>query len=261
MDVRYSGGQYDRLLQLAHDIVELKPDMIFANTTPAIKGLQQETRTIPVIFVEVSDPVGAGFATSLSRPGGNISGFLFYENSIVGKWLGMLQEIAPYLTRIAFLGNPNAFPYGYFLPTAQGIGPSLGLKVIPVPVTSADEIGRSIESFARIPNGGLLSPNDTTVAANRDLVVALAARYRLPAVYAFRDFVTAGGLMYYGTDLLTHVRRAASYVDRVLRGTKPADLPVQAPTKYETVLNLKTAKALGLTVPPGLLVAADEVIE
>jgi putative ABC transport system substrate-binding protein len=261
IDVRYSGGQYDRLLQLAHEIVELTPDIIFANTTPAIKALQQETRTIPVIFVEVSDPVGAGFATSLSRPGGNISGFLFYENSLVGKWLGMLREIAPYLTRIAFLGNPNAFPYGYFLPTAKGIAPSLGLEVIPVPVTSADEIGRSIESFARIPNGGLLSPNDTTVAANRDLVVALAARHRLPAVYAFRDFVTAGGLMYYGTDLLTHFRRAASYVDRVLRGANPADLPVEAPTKYETILNLKTARALGLQVPSILLVRADEVIE
>lgn len=261
IELRFSGARYDQLAKLAHEIVSLNPDVIFANTTPAIKALQQETRTIPIIFVEVSDPVGAGFAANLSRPGGNISGLLFYENSIVGKWLEMLREIEPSLTRIAFLGHPNAFPYGYFLPTAKALGPSFGVDIIPLPVTSADDIRRSIESFARVPNGGLLSPNDITVAANRDLVIALAARYRLPAVYAFRDFVTAGGLMYYGTDLRTHFRQAASYVDRVLRGANPADLAVEAPTKYETVLNLKTARALGLQVPSMLLVRADEVIE
>jgi len=173
----------------------------------------------------------------------------------------MLKEVAPSLTRIALLGNPKGFPYGYFLRTAKVVAPSLGIEVVPAPVANADEIERSIESFARAPNGGLIAPNDTTVEVHRDLVIALAARHRLPAVYAFRDFVTAGGLMYYGSDLITQFRRAASYVDRVLHGANPADLPVEAPTKYETVLNLKTAKALGFQVPSTLLVRADEVIE
>jgi putative ABC transport system substrate-binding protein len=261
IEVRYSANDYDRLAPVAHQIVALNPDVIFTNTTPAIKALQQQTRAIPLIFVEVSDPTGAGVVASLARPGGNISGFLFYEDSILGKWLGMLKEIAPYMTRTALLGNPKGFPYGYFLRTAKAIAPSLGIEVIPAPVANADEIEQSIESFARVPNGGLLAPNDTTVEANRDLVIALAARHRLPAVYAFRDFVTAGGLMYYGTDLITQFRRAASYVDRILRGANPADLPVETPTKYETVLNLKTAKALGFHVPSTLLVRADAVIE
>jgi putative ABC transport system substrate-binding protein len=241
--------------------VALNPEVIFTNTTPAIKALQQETDTIPLIFVEVSDPIGAGVVASLARPGGNISGFLFYEDSILGKWLGMLKEIAPHLTRAALLGNPKGFPYGYFLRTAKVIAPSLGMEVVPAPVANADKIEQAIESFARVPNGGLLAPNDSTVEANRDLVIALAARHRLPAVYAFRDFVTAGGLMYYGTDLIAQFRRAASYIDRVLHGANPADLPVEAPTKYETVLNLRTAKALGFQVPSTLLVRADEVIE
>jgi ABC-type uncharacterized transport system substrate-binding protein len=261
IEAQYTASDYDSLPRLAHEIVATNPDVIFTNTTPAIKALQQETRTIPLIFVEVSDPAGAGVVASLARPGGNTSGFLFYEDSILGKWLGMLKEIAPSLTRIALLGNPKGFPYGYFLRTAKAVAPSLGVEVVPAPVANADEIERSIESFARAPNGGLLAPNDTTVEVNRDLVIALAARHRLPAVYAFRDFVTAGGLMYYGTDLITQFRRAASYVDRVLHGANPADLPVEAPTKYETVLNLKTAKALGFKVPSTLLVRADEVIE
>ncbi len=261
IQLRYSANDYDRLPRLAHEIVALNPEVIFTNTTPAIKALQQETDTIPLIFVEVSDPIGAGVVASLARPGGNISGFLFYEDSILGKWLGMLKEIAPHLTRAALLGNPKGFPYGYFLRTAKVIAPSLGMEVVPAPVANADEIEQAIESFARVPNGGLLAPNDSTVEANRDLVIALAARHRLPAVYAFRDFVTAGGLMYYGTDLIAQFRRAASYIDRVLHGANPADLPVEAPTKYETVLNLRTAKALGFQVPSTLLVRADEVIE
>ena len=261
IQLRYSANDYDRLPRLAHEIVALNPEVIFTNTTPAIKALQQETDTIPLIFVEVSDPIGAGVVASLARPGGNISGFLFYEDSILGKWLGMLKEIAPHLTRAALLGNPKGFPYGYFLRTAKIIAPSLGMEVVPAPVANADEIEQAIESFARVPNGGLLAPNDSTVEANRDLVIALAARHRLPAVYAFRDFVTAGGLMYYGTDLIAQFRRAASYIDRVLHGANPADLPVEAPTKYETVLNLRTAKALGFQVPSTLLVRADEVIE
>jgi putative ABC transport system substrate-binding protein len=261
IELRYSANNYDGLPRLAHEIVALNPEVIFTNTTPAIKALQQQTDTIPLIFVEVSDPIGAGVVASLARPGGNISGLLFYEDSILGKWLGMLKEIAPHLTRAALLGNPKGFPYGYFLRTAKVIAPSLGMEVVPAPIANADEIEQAIESFARVPNGGLLAPNDSTVEANRDLVIALAARHRLPAVYAFRDFVTAGGLMYYGTDLIAQFRRAASYIDRVLHGANPADLPVEAPTKYETVLNLRTAKALGFQVPSTLLVRADEVIE
>jgi putative ABC transport system substrate-binding protein len=214
IELRYSANNYDGLPRLAHEIVALNPEVIFTNTTPAIKALQQQTDTIPLIFVEVSDPIGAGVVASLARPGGNISGLLFYEDSILGKWLGMLKEIAPHLTRAALLGNPKGFPYGYFLRTAKVIAPSLGMEVVPAPIANADEIEQAIESFARVPNGGLLAPNDSTVEANRDLVIALAARHRLPAVYAFRDFVTAGGLMYYGTDLIAQFRRAASYIER-----------------------------------------------
>jgi putative tryptophan/tyrosine transport system substrate-binding protein len=261
IELRFSANDFDRLPQLAQELVALGPEVIFANTTPATKALQQETRTIPIIFVQVSDPSGAGVVASLARPGGNITGFLFYEDSIAGKWLGMLKEIAPHLTRAALLGNPKGFPYGYFLRIATAIAPSLGIEIVPAPVANAEGIDRSIESFARVPNGGLLAPPDNTVEAHRDLVIALAARHRLPAVYASRDFVAAGGLMSYSTDTLTQFRQAASYVDRVLRGANPANLPVETPTKYETVLNLKTAKALGFDVSPTLLVRADEVIE
>jgi len=188
LELRYTGGKYDQLSQVAHELLSLKPDLIFANTTPAIRALQHETGSIPIVFVEVSDPVKAGLVASLSRPTGNITGLLFYENSIVGKWLGMLKEIAPFLTRIAFVGAKNAFPYGYFLPTANMLAPSIGVEIVPLPITNGDDIKRSIEAFARAPNGGLLSPNDTTVEENRNLILALAARYRMPAVYAFRGF-------------------------------------------------------------------------
>jgi putative ABC transport system substrate-binding protein len=261
IETRFSGNDFDLLPQLAQELVALNPDVVFANTTPAIRALQRETRTIPIIFVQVSDPTGAGVVASLARPGGNTTGLLFYEDSIAGKWLGMLKEIAPDLSRAALLGNPKGFPYGYFLRIVKTIAPSLGIEIVPVPVAGGEDIDRSIESFARAPNGGLLCPPDNTVDAHRDLVIALAARYRLPAVYAFRDFVAAGGLMSYSTDILTQFRQAASYVDRVLRGANPANLPVETPTKYETVINLKTAKALGFEVSPTLLVRADEVIE
>jgi putative tryptophan/tyrosine transport system substrate-binding protein len=185
---------------------------------------------------------------------------LHYEASIVGKWLAMLKEIAPRLTRAALVGNP-ATGYDYFLRAAEAMAPSLAIELVPSRVENAADIERAIESFAHVPNGGLVLPPDITINVHRDLIIALAARHRLPAVYTARLFVAAGGLMSYGTDQVDLFRQAASYVDRILRGAKPADLPVQAPTKYETVINLKTAKALGLTVPPGLLVAADEVIE
>jgi putative tryptophan/tyrosine transport system substrate-binding protein len=261
IETLFSDNNYDRLPQVAQELVALSPEVIFANTTPATKALQKETRTTPIIFVQVSDPTGAGVVASLARPGGNTTGFLFYEASIAGKWLGMLKEIAPHLTRAALLGNPKGFPYDYFLRITKAIAPSLGVEIVPAPIANAEDIDRSIESFARVPNGGLLVPPDNAVEEHRDLVIRLAARHRLPAVYASREFVTAGGLMSYSTDVLTQFRRAASYVDRVLRGASPGNLPVETPTKYETVLNLKTAKSLGFDVSPTLLVRADEVIE
>ena len=246
---------------LARELVALQPDVILAQSTPATAALKPETSTIPIVFAGVADPIGSGFVASLARPSGNLTGLLQYEEGITGKWLAMLKEIAPNLTRAALLANPRTAAFDYFLRSAKTLAPSLAIEVVPMPIENANDIERSIEGFAREPNGGLVLPPDTTTVVHRDLIITLAARHRLPAVYAVRVFVAAGGLMYYGTDFVELSRQGASYVDRILRGAKPADLPVQLPTKFETVVNLKTAKALGLTVPPGLLVAADEVIE
>jgi putative tryptophan/tyrosine transport system substrate-binding protein len=248
---------------LAKELVALQPDAIFANGTPNVAALQRESSTIPIVFGGLSDPIGSGFIASLPRPGGNITGVMQYEASVTGKWLAMLKEIAPSLVRAAFVANPKtATYYDYYLREGKALGPSLGIDVALSPVKNdAADIERAVESFARAPNGGLVVPPDITTVVHRDLIIALAAHHRLPAVYAFRIFVAAGGLMSYGVDQADLFRQAASYVDRILRGDKPADLPVQAATKLETTVNLKTAKALGLTVPPGLLVAADEVIE
>jgi putative ABC transport system substrate-binding protein len=213
------------------------------------------------VFVNVSDPVGQGFVASLARPGGNLTGLLLYEPGIAGKWLAMLKEIAPRLARAALVGNPKTSPYEYFLRAAEAVAPSLAIELVPSRVENVSDIERSIETFARRPDGGLLLVPDVNTTIHRDLIIALTARHGLPAVYPFRSFVAAGGLMSYGTDSRDMFRKAASYVDRILRGANPADLPVQAPTRYETVINLKTANALGLSMPPGLLVAADEVIE
>ena len=202
-----------------------------------------------------------GFVESLVRPGGNLTGFLLYEESITGKWLAMLKEIAPAVRRAAIVSNPKTVPYDYFLHGAEAAAPSLGLQMVPGRVENTADIERTIESLAQVPDGGMVLPPDTTTVVNRDLIIALAARHRLPAIYSLRFFVTGGGLMSYGTDFVNLFRQAASYVDRILRGARPGDLPVQQPTKFETAINLKTARALGLTVPPGLLVAADEVIE
>ena len=251
-------GQYQAL---AKQLIALQPDVILTHTPIVTAAMQRENRSIPMVFVNVSDPIGLGFIASLARPGGNITGVLHYEGTIVGKWLGMLKEIAPSLTRAALVANPKVTSYDYFLQAAQAAAPSLAIELVASPVENAAEIEDIIEAFAHTPNSGLVLPPDATTINHRDLVIALAARHRLPAVYAIRSFVAAGGLMSYGTDQNEMFRLAASYVDLILRGTKPADLPVQAPTKYETVVNLKTAKAFGLTVPPGLLVAADEVIE
>jgi ABC-type uncharacterized transport system substrate-binding protein len=245
----------------AQELIALQPDVILAHSTPVAAALHRETRTIPIVFVNVSDPIGAGLVASLARPGGNITGMLQYEAGIFGKWLAMLQEIAPRISRVALLANPNLPGYDFLVRSTEVVAPSLAIELVPFPVANAADIEQSIELFARVPNGGLVLPPESTTILHRDLVIALAARHRLPAVYAFRFFVVAGGLMSYGTDQIDLFGHTSSYVDRILRGEKPADLPVQAPTKFETVLNLKTAKALGLAVTPGLLVAADEVIE
>jgi putative ABC transport system substrate-binding protein len=251
----------DQAQTLAKELIALQPDVIVGDSTQMATALQRETRELSIVFVAVSDPIGSGFIASLARPGGNLTGLLNYEASITGKWLAMLKEIAPRLVRATFIANPKTTPYDYFLRAAAAAAQSLAIELVPSRVETADDIERAIESFARVPNGGLFLPPDSTIAIHRDLIIALAARLRLPAVYTARFWVIAGGLMSYHTDRADMLRQAAAYVDRILRGDKPADLPVQAPVKYETVLNLKTAKTLGLTVPPGLLVAADEVIE
>jgi putative ABC transport system substrate-binding protein len=244
----------------AKELIALQPDVILAHTTQVTAILQQESRAIPIVFVNVSDPIGSGFVASLARPGGNLTGVLHLEAGIVGKWVAMLKEIAPRLARVSILANPLG-GYNYFLRAAQAMAQSLAVEIVPSPVANSVDIERAIVAFARIPNGGLVMPPDATTVVHRNLAITLAAQNRLPAVYSLHVFVADGGLMSYGTDQVDLFRLASNYVDRILRGDKPADLPVQVPTKYETSVNLKTAKALGLTVPPGLLVAADEVIE
>jgi putative ABC transport system substrate-binding protein len=262
IDYRFApAASPDQAQPFAKELVALRPDVIFTHTTPVVTALQRETRTIPIVFAALADPIGSGFIASLPHPGGNITGVMLYEPSVTGKWLSMLKEIAPQLVRAAFMVNPTTAVYNYYLRAAEPLSRSLGIDLVLTRVANADEIERAIGVFASVPNGGLVLPPDVTTTAHRDLIVALAARHHLPAVYAFRPFVTAGGLMSYGVDFTDMFRQAASYVDRILRGDNPADLPVQAATKFETIVNLKTAKALGLTVPPGLLVAADEVIE
>jgi putative tryptophan/tyrosine transport system substrate-binding protein len=246
---------------LAKELVSLQPDAIFTHVSPLVVALQRESRTIPIVFAGLADPIGSGFIASLPRPGGNITGVMMYEASVTGKWLAMLKEIAPSLLRAAFVANPKTATYDYYLRAGEVLGPSLGIDVVLSPFENAADIERAIGSFAGAPNGGLVVVPDFTNVVHRDLIIALAARHKLPSVYYARLFVASGGLMSYGVDFVDLCRQAASYVDRILRGDNPADLPVQAATKFETTVNLKTAKALGLTVPPGLLVAADEVFE
>jgi len=264
LDIRFArGGGGAQVQVLAKELVALQPEVILAHATPLVAALQRETVTIPIVFANITDPVGSGFVASLARPGGNITGLLLFEASITGKWLAILKEVAPHLARAALVVNPQTAPYyDYFLREAQAAAASLAIEVVfsPIGDTAAD-IERAIEAFASVPNGGLVLPPDANTTFHRDLLIALAARHRLPAVYSDRLFVVAGGLLCYSIDRIDQFRQAASYVDRILRGVKPADLPVQTPTKYETVVNLKTARTLGLTVPPGVLVAADEVIE
>jgi putative ABC transport system substrate-binding protein len=261
IDYRFAGGNPDQFSVLAKELIALHPEVIFAQSTPVTAALQRETRAIAIVFVEVSDPIGSGFIASLAHPGGNLTGIIQYEPGIAGKWLAMLKEIAPNLARVALLANPKGTAYEYFLRNATAAASSLGIEIISSSVDNVADIEQSISSLARQDNGGLLCPPETFITAHRDLVIALAAKHRLPAVYAWRYFVTDGGLMSYSIDLVDVYQQSASYIDRILRGANPADLPVQTPTKYETALNLKTAKALGLSVPASLLVRADEVIE
>jgi len=261
IEYRFAAGSADQYHALAKELVALRPDVILAHTTLVTAALQRESHEIPIVFINVSDPIGSGFVASLVHPAGNLTGLLLYEEGITGKWLAMLKEVAPRLARAAFIANPKTSPYDYFLRATQAMARPLAIEIVPSAVENGPDIERSIESFVRLPNGRLVLPPDTTTVVHRDLIIALAARHRLPAVYSAGFWSAAGGLMSYGTDQVDMFRQVASYVDTILRGASPAELPVQAPTKYETVLNLKTAKALGVTVPPGLLVAADEVIE
>jgi putative ABC transport system substrate-binding protein len=261
IDYRFAGANAGRYQPLARELVSLQPEMIFARSTPIAVALKRETSTIPIVFVNVSDPVVSGLVASLGRPAGNITGLLLYEPSITGRWLSMLKELTPQLTRVALMGHPKRMPYDSFLEAAEAAKSSLGIEILPSRVETVADVQHSIDSLAKVPNSGLVVLADSLLVQHRDLVIVLASLHRLPTVYPFRYFVTGGGIMSYGTDDLEQHRQAATYVDRILRGAKPADLPVQIPTKYETVINVTTARALGFTVPPGLLVAADEVIE
>ena len=262
VDTRWATTNADELRKHAAELAAPTPDVLVgASGTTTVAALLQATRTVPIVFAIVVDPVGAGFVASLARPGGNATGFTMFEYGMAGKWLELLKQIAPGVTRAAVLRDPAiASGIGQF-GAVQAVAPSLGVELSPVDVRDAREIERAVTAFAGIQNGGLVVTASPSSTVHRDLIIALAARHKLPAVYFERFFVAAGGLISYGPDLLDQYRRAAGYVDRILKGEKPADLPVQAPTKYLTVLNLKTAKALGLTVPPALLARADEVIE
>src|SRR5512132_289176 len=249
------------LITVAADEAALAPDVILAHAATTVGPLLQATRTVPVVFPTVVDPVGAGFVDSLARPGGNATGFLAFEYSLSGKWLELLKQIAPSVTRVAVLRNA-ATPSGPGqFGVIQAVAPSLRVEVSPVNVRDAGEIERAVAAFALSPNGGLIVTASPLAQRHRDLIIALAARFRLPAIYSNRLFVNDGGLISYGPDFVEQYRQAAGYVDRILKGEKPAEMPVQAPTKYEIVINLKTAKSLGLTVPPAVLARADEVIE
>jgi ABC-type uncharacterized transport system substrate-binding protein len=245
----------------AAELAALTPDVVLAYGTSTMGAWRQATRTVPTVFVAIADPVGGGFADSLARPGGNATGFMAFEFSLSGKWLELLKQIAPSVTRAAVLRDTAIASGASQFAVIQALAPSLGVEVAPVNVRDAGEIERSVAAFARTPNGGLIAAGSSPVRFHRDLIVALAARHKLPAVYYERVFVDAGGLISYGSNYIDLFRQAAGYVDRILKGEKPADLPVQAPTKYELVINLKTAKALGIEVPAMLLARADEVIE
>ena len=261
IEYRWSEGDADRLRRYAAELVALAPQVILAVAGPAVAALQEASRTVPIVFVTVADPVGSGFVDSLARPGGNVTGFTIFEFGISGKWLELLKEIAPSVTRAAVLYDPSIIPGGGQLDVIQSVAPSFGVELSPIRVSEIGEIERAIMSFAGSSNGGIILTANTSANVYREKIIAIAARHRLPAIYPAAFYVTGGGLLSYGPDRVDQYQQAADYVNRILMGEKPADLPVQAPVKYELAINLKTAKALGLTVPATLLARADEVIE
>jgi putative ABC transport system substrate-binding protein len=260
IDTRWSVGDATRLRRDAEELVALGPDVILAGVGGTTGALQPASRTVPIVFAQSVDPVGNGYVASLARPGGNTTGFLQFEYSLAGKWLELLKEFASSVMRVGIVREPGIAGIGQWA-VIQSVASSLGVEVSPIALSNASEIEAAVAAVARGSNGGLIVVVSAASLFHRELIVALAARHRLPAVYPYRIFVTSGGLISYGSDVVGQYRRAAGYVDRILKGEKPADLPVQAPTKYELVINLKTAKALGLEVPPTLLARADEVIE
>jgi ABC-type uncharacterized transport system substrate-binding protein len=260
IDSRWATQSADIRKQAA-ELAALAPDVILAHGAGVVGPLLQSTRTVPIVFPIVADPVAAGFVDSLARPGGNATGFMLFENNISGKWLELLKQIAPNVTRAGVLGDPNTPTGPAQFSVIQAMAPSLRVEVTPLNKRDAGEIERAIAAFARAPNGGLIVTPGTPAQVHRDLIITLAARHKLPAVYFDRTFVAAGGLVAYAPDRIDMYRQAAGYVDRILKGEKPADMPVQAPTKYELTINVKTAKALGLPIPAAVLIRADEVIE
>jgi len=261
IDYRVGANNAERIRKDAAELAALAPDVILPVGATSMGPLLQATRNVPVVFVNVADPVGAGYAESLARPGGNATGFMAFEYSLSGKWLELLKQIAPGVTRAGVLRDAAITAGTGQFAVIQSVAPSIGIDVSPINVRDTSEIERGVAAFARLANGGLIVTASAASASHRALIITLAARYKLPAVYNRRLFVTSGGLISYGSDIRDQFRSAAGYVDRILKGEKPADLPVQAPTKYELVINLKTAKALGLTIPPSVLARADEVIE
>jgi putative tryptophan/tyrosine transport system substrate-binding protein len=261
IEYRWGDGDPERAKTMAAELVRSAPDAIMVVGSPALAALQRLTSTIPIVFAQVGDPVAAGFVPSLARPGGNVTGFQAFEPTMGGKWLGVLKEAVPNLSRAAVLFGSDARPVVAYVRTAEAIAPSLGVAVTPVDVVDSGGIERAVAAFASQPDGGLIVLPHPNTWANRASIIILAARYRLPAIYPFRVFAAEGGLLSYGFDQIDSWRGAATYVDRILRGEKPADLPVQAPTKFELIVNLKTARALGLSIPPAFSLRADEVIE
>ena len=260
-ETRWGAGDADRYRQYAAELVALAPDVLLAVTTAVAAALQRETRSVPIVFAQAADPVGAGVVASLARPGGNTTGFITFEYGISPKWLALLKEIAPHVTRAAVIRDSTVAGEHGLLGGIQSVASSLRVELNLIDARDIGEVERAVAAFAREPNGGQIVFATPLASLHRDLIISLAARHRLPTVFTDRAFVTAGGLASYGPNRVEQYRPAAGYVDRILKGEKPADLPVQAPTKYELVINLKTAKTLGLDVPPTLLARADEVIE
>jgi putative ABC transport system substrate-binding protein len=262
IELRWAAGDAKRAATFAKELVALRPEVILANTTPVTAALQRETKNIPIVFTVVSDPVGSGFVKTLARPGGNITGFINLESSLIEKWLQLLKEIAPRINRVAVMFNPETAPYAeYYLQPLRAIAPKLNVEILEAAVRSATDIEAAITRLGRSPGGGLIAMTDSFITVNRKSIIELTARNKIPAIYWVGNIPAEGGLLSYGVDYYDLFRRSASYVDRILRGTKPADLPVEMPSKFELIINGKTAKALGLKIPQSLQIMATKVIE